>query len=157
MKSTLRLIKEMAWMASKLLLPVSTTLTLKHSGFFPGRNYAYMMWCGTLLYREERFANISPTSYNHELIHLRQAQHCGSWLKYYIKYCWQWILGFSWRSPKMTAYYTNPYEIEAYANEHNPDYSMIYDPKTLNRYRIKHRSHTYKAHQNDWHRYILEL
>ena len=69
----------------------------------------------------------------------------------------QWMLGFSWRSPKMTAYYTNPYEIEAYANEHNPDYPMIYDPKTLNRYRIKHRSHTYKAHQNDWHRYILEL
>ena len=61
-------------------------------------------------------------SLTHETIHLRQAQVIGSWVKYYWRYFVEWVKGNPICHPASSAYYTIKYEMEAYANEGNPDY-----------------------------------
>lgn len=37
----------------------------------------------------------------------------------------------------MVMYYTNPYEMEAYANESDMNYTKSYDPKSISKYKVK--------------------
>lgn len=119
---------------------------------YPFKGYMYMMWCGRMIYRaDNRDKILSQTgttdfqrSMTHETIHLRQAQMCGSWVKYYWRYGIEWIKGNPIRHPSSSAYYTIPYEMEAYANEDNPQYAENYTGEYLDRYRINNRKREYK-------------
>ena len=61
---------------------------------------------------------------NHEMIHLRQAQSThDSWLLFYLLYGWYYLTALP-QNLKMrnAAYRLNPFELEAYAHEHDLDY-----------------------------------
>ena len=72
----------------------------------------------------DRFNSGASSLKNHEMIHLRQAQSCGdSWLRFYLLYVWYWLRGLPMsRRMKHAAYLLNPFEMEAYARMHDPDY-----------------------------------
>lgn len=126
-------------------------LKMKH---YPFSGYKYMMWCGRMIYRASNEARILAEmelpsyrrSLTHETIHLRQAQQCGSWAKYYWRYFCEWLKGNPIIHPASSAYYTIPYEMEAYANEDNPDYPDGYTGEYLHCYKIKKRKKTYKKY-----------
>lgn len=61
---------------------------------------------------------------NHEMIHLRQAQSTGnSWFRFYFLYFWHSLLALRyWRKVKNAVYYLNPFEMEAYAHQHDLHY-----------------------------------
>lgn len=125
-----------------------TLMKMKH---FPFKGYAYLMWCGSMIYRADTYerrkkewlTQAYKVSKNHETIHLMQTKMCGSWVKYYLKYLWEWVKpGFL--APLTANYYTIPYEAEAYANEENMDYCKDYDGKNLPKYTFKKRKKLYK-------------
>lgn len=61
---------------------------------------------------------------NHEMIHLRQAQSThDSWLLFYLLYGWYYLRALPLnRKMKNAAYWLNPFEMEAYAHEHDMNY-----------------------------------
>lgn len=88
---------------------------------FPFSGYKYMMWCGSLIYRDKfpQYRTLKEIDKNHEMIHLHQAKDCGSWTKFYLSYLWAWICKNPFRK---SAYYRNKYEVEAYAKENDLTY-----------------------------------
>lgn len=98
---------------------------------YPFSGYSAMSWCGYILTKKKE-SDIKTTTWNHENIHLQQAKDKGSWLKYYADYVWEWIKGNPITYPASSAYYTIPYEMEAYANEDKSDYEI-----NTNKYKIK--------------------
>ena len=54
-------------------------------------------------------------------------------------------------------YYTNPYEMEAYANERNYEYAQNYKPGNINRYKIKNAVKIYKQNPKQWMAFIKSL
>lgn len=139
-------------------------LELKH---FPFKGYRYMMWCGRMIYRADNRDKITAQagtpdfrrSLTHETIHLRQAQLCGSWARYYWRYGVEWLRGNPIVHPSSSAYYTIPYEMEAYANEDNPQYAAEYTGEYLDRYRIKKRKRAFKKYGNAkaWKAYLKSI
>ena len=65
---------------------------IKQMKHCPFKGYLAMSWCGYLLTRYSP-DNIDNETVNHETIHLMQAKDEGSWLKFYLKYLWEWIKG----------------------------------------------------------------
>lgn len=134
---------------------------------FPASGYKYMMWCGKMIYRfdkRERILQSLNTSIfkkdtTHETIHLKQAQIKGTWVMYYLGYCWEWIKGNPFTKPFKSAYYTIPFEMEAYANEENYNYPLDYDGKYLHCYNIKDRKKTYRKYGNPylWKLYVKTI
>jgi len=61
---------------------------------------------------------------NHEMIHLYQARAChNSWLLFYLRYGWYWLLANRYRRRlKNAGYRLNPFEMEAYANMYDLHY-----------------------------------
>ena len=61
---------------------------------------------------------------NHEMIHLYQARAChDSWLLFYLRYGWYWLLANRYRRRlKNAGYRLNPFEMEAYANMYDLHY-----------------------------------
>lgn len=126
--------------------------------YYPARGYKYMMWCGKMIYRSEYadriLGEVGTKTYerskNHETIHLRQAQIKGSWFSYYISYLYEWIKGNPFTSPYKSAYYTIPYEMEAYANEDDHTYPDDYDGSKLHFYDITSRKKTYKKYGDSY-------
>ena len=147
----------------------SNELKLLAMQCFPFQGYKYMMWCGKMIYRkknEERIlSEINTPSFlknkTHETTHLKQAQVKGrnSWLRYYLIYVWEWIKGNPITNPANSAYYTIPFEMEAYANEEDPNYPLNYDGKYLHCYNIKNRKKTYRKYGNSraWKEYIKTI
>lgn len=118
---------------------------------YPFSGYSAMSWCGYILTKKKE-SNIKTTTWNHENIHLQQAKNKGSWLKYYTDYVWEWIKGNPITYPASSAYYTIPYEMEAYANEDKSDYEI-----NTNKYKIKNRKKTYRENKKNWFNYIKNL
>lgn len=140
-------------------------VVMKH---FPFRGYRYMMWCGKIITRQEkkavieRFLNTQNGEWSetHEMIHARQArsEHGDNWLRYYLNYFWHWLKGNPFVHPSQSAYYTNRYEMEAYGNEHQPEYLWYYNRSNLRgKYSIKHRKATYREHRDEWRSYCKTL
>jgi len=140
-------------------------MNMKH---FPFKGYAYLMWCGKMIYRDDMYDRRQkewPTdkfkvSKNHETIHLMQAKMCGSWVKYYWRYFIDWLKGNPLIHPASSAYYTTKYESEAYANEENMDYCKNYDGSNLQKYAIKGRKKLYKGmgcSSKNWKLYVKSL
>ena len=149
------MIKEL-WTLAKMLFKSKPSeideVTLLGLDHFPFKGYAYMMWCGRMVYRndaidrrrKEWITKAYKASKNHETIHLMQAKMCGSWVKYYLKYLWEWLKGGPVMAPASAAYYTIPFEVEAYANEGDFDYPKNYDGSNLAKYTLKNRKKLYK-------------
>jgi hypothetical protein len=128
---------------------------MKH---FPFSGFSAMSWCGRLVTRRDP-NTISETTKTHETIHLKQAQVEGSWFKFYLKYLAYWIKGNPFISPCNSAYYTIPYEMEAYANEENKDYPTNYDGKNLAKYIAASSKTKFKecGSISNWKSYIKSL
>lgn len=135
---------------------------------FPFSGYRYMMWCGKIVTRSEKKAVIErfmttaagKRSEMHEYGHALQAEseHGDNWLRYYINYYWHWLRGNPLVHPGRSAYYTNRYEIEAYGNEHRPEYWVNYNRANLRgKYTIKRRKATYREHRDHWKEYCKSL
>jgi hypothetical protein len=56
----------------------------------------------------------------HELVHVHQVRKLG-WFKFYASYLWHFIKVFVKGGSYNEAYYTNPYEVEAYETEAQKD------------------------------------
>lgn len=136
---------------TKIQLTNLEVITMKH---FPFKGYLCMAWCGKIIVRGKRV--LSDTTLQHEKIHTLQA-YCNynKWYKFYLKYVWYWLIGNPIIKPYNSAYYTNPFEMEAYANENNPDY--IVSKYSYKKYIIKNKKQIYKEHKKDWKQFIKAL
>lgn len=164
------MIKEL-WTLAKMLFATKPSeieeVKLMGMEHFPFRGYAYMMWCGRMVYRNDTYdtrrkewiTKKYKVSKNHETIHLMQAKMCGSWAKYYLRYLWEWLKpGFM--APLKANYYTIPYEMEAYANEEKFDYPKQYDGSNLGKYTFASRKKLFKdvgGTQQAWEAYLKTL
>ena len=136
--------------------------------YFPLPGNRFMMWCGTVITRKDRYEVIKrflntifgQYSRTHENGHCIQAnKKCPErWLPFYRVYVWQWIISNPLLHPASSAYYTIPYEVEAYANERNPDYWKDYNFDNLHsKYTFKHRKKTYREHRDNWKEWLRSL
>lgn len=97
-------------------------------GFWLRRGYAALTFFGHIVTPTQQEADRINKGYNslknHEMIHLRQAQSThNSWICFYLLYSWYWLRALPLnRKMKGAAYYLNPFEIEAYDNEHDLHY-----------------------------------
>lgn len=140
-------------------------MPMKH---FPWWDYKFMMWCGRIIYREEKKAVIErymqmssgKRSKRHETMHLRQAekQAGDSWVRYYWRYFVEWVKGNPIRHPSEPAYYTIPFEVEAYALEEIEGAELYYDTNLLkSKYTLENRKQTYRDHRENWKDYVKTL
>lgn len=132
-----------------------TIVKMKH---FPFSGYSAMSWCGRLVTR--KIEKIGERTINHETTHLKQAQQYSCWLMYYLVYLFEWIKGNPLIHPASSAYYTIPFEVEAYANELRNGYNDNYDPTLLKKkYTFKKRKKLYKekGYSYGWKEYIRSL
>lgn len=164
------MLKEL-WMLAKMLFKSKPSeieeVKLMGMDHIPFEGYKYIMWCGKIIYRNDMYdtrrkewiTKQYKIDKNHETIHLMQAKMCGSWLKYYWRYLCEWLKGGPVMAPASAAYYTIPFEVEAYANEENFDYPKNYDGSNLAKYTFKNRKKLYKKYGNsrEWKAYIKTL
>ena len=144
--------KETWWIIKQLFTKVKADkVEYKHMDHYPFSGYSAMSWCGYLLSRKPE-SQIKPTTWNHENIHLYEARDRKRWISYYWSYAWEWIKGNPITYPASSAYYTIPYEMEAYANEDKSDYEI-----NTNKYKIKNRKKTYRENKKNWFNYIKNL
>lgn len=155
------MIKEL-WILVKMLFASKPSDILKMNTLevvimkhFPFKGYRYMCWCGKIVTRAEkkdvihRFLNTSSGRYSliHEGGHAMQAEseHGDNWLRYYLNYLWHWLKENPIINPASSAYFTNRYEVEAYAQERNPDYWRNYTRDNLRgKYTLKDGKKLYK-------------
>lgn len=132
---------------------------------FPPSGNKFLMWCGRMVYRSSKKdiideyleTTLGKYSITHETIHLRQAQLKGSWIRYYWKYLWEWIKGNPITNPSRSAYYTIPYEMEAFGNDRDESYPKTYTGDYLWCYDISNRKKTYKANKSTWKEYCRSI
>ena len=155
------MIKEL-WLLIKLLFtPLTDKLELISLKHFPFKGYLFMMWCGKMIYRQENETKVLDNlrtqkglrSTRHETIHLMQAKDRGSWIKFYLIYLWEWIKGNPLIHPSQSAYYTIPFEVQAYALEDTPERYT----KDLSPYTIKGRKKFYKQHRDNFREFVKTL
>jgi len=98
------------------------------SDFFCPKGYEAITLFGTVFTRAQNLVDLINDRYgallNHEQIHLRQAQSChNSWILFYIRYGWYWLRACRMRKKmKNSGYWLNPFEMEAYKNDHDLHY-----------------------------------
>lgn len=123
---------------------------------FPFDGYSYMSWCGNIIYKKDKYANIKAESLWHETIHKLQAfKNYTRWYQYYLDYLKYWIKGNPLINPSYSAYYTIPFEMEAYANQDNPLYTVTKD--SYKKYIINNRKSTYRKNRSNWIQYLKSL
>lgn len=97
-------------------------------GFWLRKGYRALTFFGTIVAASAgdvaAMSCVGSNMKRHEMIHLRQAQSTGdSWLLFYLHYGWYYLLALPQnRYMKNAAYLLNPFELEAYENEHDPFY-----------------------------------
>ena len=140
-------------------------IPMKH---FPFKGYRFMMWCGKIIYRadneeeikKEMNTDVGKRSIRHETIRVQQAlNHAkNSWVRYYWRYFVEWLKGNPIIHPASSAYYTIPFEVEAYALENTEGAELYYDMNLLKeKYTLKNRKQTYRKHRKDWKCYVKTL
>ena len=127
------MIKEFFTLAKMLFQRINKDdkVTVEVMQYFPFKGYSAMMWCGTIIIREDCEEDINRLVLNHEEIHLAQAKVKGNWFKYYISYLWNW---FKHNPLAQSSYYLNKYEGEAFANETDLGYPGSYTGENLYKY-----------------------
>lgn len=100
-------------------------------GFWLRKGYEALTFFGSIVVATQQEAdrlNSIPTEKSrikrHETIHLRQAVSThNSWLCFYILYIWYYLRALPQnRHMRNAAYYLNPFEIEAYGHDGEPEY-----------------------------------
>lgn len=143
------------WKLSKMLFTkpaLKDKMEILHMDHFPFKGYSAMSWCGNCIVRSDYTKSIKDTTLKHEQIHLQQGVREGSWIKFYLKYVWEWIKGNPLIAPATSAYHTIPYEVEAYANDHNPDYIIL----PVKSFKVVNRKSTYKKYRDNWEQYLKD-
>ena len=143
------------WKLGKMLFtkPVlKDTMEVLRMNNFPFKGYAAMSWCGNCIVRSDYTKSIKDTTLKHEQIHLQQGVREGSWIKFYLKYVWEWIKGNPLIAPATSAYHTIPYEVEAYANDDDPNYVIL----PIKSFKIVNRKSTYKKYCDNWEQYLKD-
>lgn len=147
-------IKEL-WKLGKMLFTkpeLINKMEVVYMDHFPFKGYSAMSWCGNCIVRSDYNKPIEDTILKHEQIHLQQGVREGSWIKFYLKYVWEWIKGDPIMSPASSAYRTIPYEVEAYANDDNKDYVIL----PIKSFKIVNRKKTYKEHRDNWKQWLKD-
>lgn len=70
------------------------------------------------------------------------------------------LKGNPFTKPFRSAYYTIPYEVEAYANENDFNYTFVYNPDLIRlKYNLKNRKKLFKSFKTlrEWKQYIKTL
>lgn len=138
---------------------------------YPFEGFTFMSWCGKVILREENRALIERflqtkagiESQTHEYGHAIQAvsEHGDNWVRYYLSYFWNWLCENPIINPASSAYYTNRYEVEAYAQQHNPEYWNNYTRTNLRgKYTIKNGKKKYRElgrNPSLWKEYVKTL
>ena len=116
------MIKELLTLAGMLFRRIKKDdkVTVEVMQYFPFKGYSAMMWCGTIIIRDDCEEDINRLVLNHEEIHLAQAKVKGNWFKH--------------NPLAHSSYYLNKYEGEAFANEDNLAYPDSYNGKNLYKY-----------------------
>lgn len=151
------------WTLIKLLFtktPKSyNELEVVKMNYFPFKGFFAMSWCGKLITRTPE--KVDQIDITHETIHLKQAQQYSNWFTFYLRYLWEWIKGNPITAPSISAYYTIPFEVEAFANEKNAEYPQNYTPDNLKtKYTLRHRKMLYKRNGESpylWRMFVREL
>lgn len=152
------MIKEFWYLIKLLFSSVNDQVEIIKMDYFPFKDYIAMSWCGKIITRKD---NISDRIINHERIHLEQALKLienskqKTWLKFYWKYLKDWINGNPIITPASSAYYTIPFEMEAYGNEDNYNYHPTKDSWKV--YKIKNRKQIYKNNRYNWKEFCKNL
>lgn len=111
-------------------------------GFWLRGGYQAMTFFGTIVAATEADARLlghdRNTLLRHETIHLRQAQAThDSWLLFYLLYFWYSLRALPLnRKKKHAAYYVNPFEMEAYRHDGDPDYLDRCDREGAQEWRV---------------------
>ena len=171
------MIKEL-WTLAKMLFKskpseiIGKPLELVVMRHFPFKGFTFMSWCGKVILREEnrplleRFLKTKAGEYSqiHEYGHAIQAEseHGDNWVRYYLSYFWHWLLENPISNPASSAYYTNRYEVEAFAQEQNADYWKNYNRSNLRgKYTLKNGKKLYKEiagrSSSKWKAYVKTL
>ena len=138
---------------------------------FPFKKFRYMMWCGKCICRPDKQAAIvrfmsmiaGKEACTHEHGHGIQAEsgHGNNSILYYLSYYWHWFKHNPFVYPSSACYYLNRYEVEAYAQQHNPEYWKNYTRTNLRgKYSIKNAKKKYKelgSKPTLWIQYIKTL
>ena len=125
-------------------------LPILYMRHFPFIGYSAMMWCCYIIKRDDN----RPIGYNiikHETVHYKQICTYGSNLKYYLRYIWEWI---KCGMVGVSAYYLNPFEVEAYVNEETLDYKT-YKGK-WKKYKIPNGRKLYRKNKYNWKQFLDE-
>ena len=120
------------------LLPFRNYLAITIFGKMNIRNKNKTRW--EKYYDDER----KNTVLNHEMVHVLQARSTNdNWFEFYILYIWYWFICFIVTFNQRLSYKTNPFELEAYAEEKN----MKYTESCWRKYilSIKERKEIYKC------------
>jgi hypothetical protein len=83
-----------------------------YNRFIPFKGFTAIALFGVIFARKE-FNPLSVKTIRHEQIHAAQADDCGGWLQFYLKYLIYHL---------RYGYMNNPFEIEAYSNDFKKDY-----------------------------------
>ena len=171
------MLKEL-WMLIKMLFTEKPSDMLKRDDLevvvmnhFPFKGSRYMMWCGKVICRKEyqkviaRFMSMiaGKKSCTHEHGHGIQAEseHGDNYIRYYLSYYWHWFKHNPLLKPSHACYYFNRYEVEAYAQEDNPEYWKHYNRGNLRgKYTIKNPRKVWKevgGTSKGWKEYVKGL
>ena len=152
------MIKELWFLIKTLFSPLSDQVEVVQMKYFPFKGYSAMSWCGKIITRKDK---VNKTIINHERLHLEQAlqlakqEKSSSWLTYYWQYLKYWIKGNPLIAPASSAYYTIPFEMEAYGNEDDYNYHPVNNSWKL--YELEDRKETYKKHRDNWKQFCKDL
>lgn len=150
--------KELWYLIKLLFSPLTDQIELVEMKYFPFKGYSAMSWCGKIITRKPL---VSQRVFNHERLHLEQALKLvendkqKTWLKYYWQYLKYWIKGNPLMGPTSSAYYTIPFEMEAYGNEDDYNYHPVNNSWKL--YELEDRKETYKKHRYNWKQFCKDL
>ena len=91
----------------------------------PPPGFCAIVWFGKIIvkrkYEAHRESYFFKILINHESIHEVQVKECGGWVRFYLRYVWQWArVGFKYRKI--------PFEREAYNNDTNLNYLKTRKP-----------------------------
>lgn len=149
------MIKELWYLIKALFNPLTDQIEVIKMKYFPFPGYSAMSWCGKIITKRDK---VSDKDVNHEKIHLEQAlqiakqENTNTWLTYYWQYLKYWIKGNPFSE---SAYYTIPFEMEAYGNEHDFTYKVTKD--SWKKYEIKDIKGIYKKHRDNWQEFCKNL
>ncbi len=171
------MLKEL-WILIKMLFTEKPSDMLKRNDLevvvmnhFPFSDFRYMMWCGKVICRPTKQAVIhrflsmmaGVRSCTHEHGHGIQAEseHGDNYIRYYLNYYWHWFKHIFSFVPFSACYYVNRYEVEAYAQEDNPEYWKNYNRANLRgKYSIKDARRKWKelgSKSSAWKAYVKTL